>query len=75
MIPRNRNDFEASSGKTFAVPSALCYLLDAIDDATSWKQKVNDLLEKHNDIELDKPGFPEDWQTMPPWCNFAGNAD
>ncbi|WP_170264634.1 hypothetical protein [Ellagibacter isourolithinifaciens] len=44
----------------------LCYLLDAIDDATLWRLKVDDLLEEHNNIELDMLGFPEDWQTMPP---------
>lgn len=75
VIPKTWNGFEASNGKTFAVLSVLCYLLDAIDDAASWRQKVDNLLEEHNDIELDKLGFPEYWQTMPPWRNFAGDPD
>lgn len=72
VIPKDWKGFGASNGKTFAVLSVLCYLLDAIDDAAPWKGRLDGLLEEYGDIDISKLGFPESWRIMPPWCSAAG---
>lgn len=72
VIPKDWKGFGASNGKTFAVLSVLCYLLDAIDDTAPWKGRLDGLLEEYGDIDISKLGFPDSWRIMPPWCSAAG---
>lgn len=67
VIPKDWVGFDASNDRTFAVLSVLFYLLDAIDDASRWRMRLERLLEDYHDIDLTKVGFPGAWRDMSPW--------
>lgn len=72
VIPRDWEGFGASNSRTFAVLSVLCYLLDAIEGADSWKGELDALFDDYKDIDLGKVGLPDAWQDTAPWCGVDG---
>lgn len=67
MIPKSWKGFTVSNSKTFAVLSILYYMLEKIDDAQAWREKLERLLDVYGNVRLSKVGFPTDWNHSQPW--------
>ena len=57
----NKND------RLYAVLCAIQYLLTVVAPTSGWHARLVDLLAEHPDISPRRMGFPDRWQTMPPW--------
>ena len=44
----------------------LGYLMDVIRGEDHWKQRLIQLI-NHHQIDIDRMGFPADWQARPIW--------
>ena len=56
------------SHKLYPYLCCIQYLLDSINPENNFSQNLNDLLEKHPNVDVSAMDFPQDWKTEELWC-------
>ena len=55
------------NNRTYFLLSMIVYLLDTINPKHIFKNKLTELLEKYQNVDVKAMGFPEGWETEPLW--------
>ncbi|WP_213055009.1 hypothetical protein, partial [Escherichia coli] len=63
---QNLPDSDRRLRKIYNTLVMLGYLMDVISGEHHWKQRLIQLI-NHHQIDIDRMGFPADWQARPIW--------
>lgn len=72
LIPyqKHRPEFyeaEVNNTRIFSVLTIIQYVLNHINSTHTWNMELTELLNRFPNIQIDKMGFPENWQKISVW--------
>ena len=78
MIPHAKEwhiPYEVKNDKIFGSLTVLSYLLEKVAPATSWRERLLDLVESLSVRNQVRMGFTEGWKDCPIWSKWLSDSE